>query len=1512
MILRRSDIERGLDDLISGETGFRFQGLAVILATKRWPDLIASERKKDLGADALAKPMFAAAGEGKVLACSTTAELGKIRKDAAKIRDHFPDITKLVFATPATVSLEKAEQWATEIKREFGYDLVVMEREDFITSLSDPANASLLASHLGITVDLEPSLSELVDKVRAAASELIDAWARRAAGQPLIELRSLRVDEQGRDLAEIVTLGEIRHALARGGRVVLEGPAGRGKTTSFVQLARAHKKEEGIPLLIDLPVWTASHLGVLPFLAGMPAFQARALDAAVLARVNSAVHFSFLLNGWNEIGEAEFSQADLSLRTLGRDFPAAGIIVATRSYHLVPPLPGAQRLRLMSLARQERRWYVSKRLGQAADRLNQILDGDPVLDDLTRTPFFLAEVTSIFESGAAIPSTKMGVIAAVIRLIEHSDGHRNQLQMSPLEGQAGVYLRAIAGAMTVRGGVTLSEAAARRVVDGVSAVLRREGRIDEHPGAGRVLATLCAHHVLEAQEYPTVSFRFQHQQFQEFYAAAVVERELLTLAGKGEDERRQFARTYVNEPAWAEPLRMLADVLRVRSVAAGEEGPSVISAGRALIQMAIAVDPVFAAELARLCGSLIWREVRSVVSERLRALYGSPEEKYRSIAVAAMLASGSEDFKDVLGPVLAGDDERGALGIYRRWDEFQLSSLGEHWREKVQMWKAQSRVQFVSQILHYRNVPEIVAFARSDPSPSVWRATLEGLTWIGAWDDAAQFLASFDAPLREGMLQALDVDLIPPTLRGDALTALEKSFEASGDPTERLRILLKQSELGRVDIVDALKQELVKIQGNIDDHASHTAIRPGLEFVRRSDPQWTSAWVAERVAGGSLWHEPWSKLITAVPVTLKEALLGRLENENFEHRPFGNIVPVLAADADVDTAERAFLRLCELRAKITSSPDQRHDFEWAIERQLQTLLRAFPASVLVAALASRFPSPVNVLELDVITRIFSAVGRTGVDLRSELDPDLRERFRSYLKGSVPLVIGQEDYSGELNANLSSVLAAVGAPEDMREMSLLIKADIERARNGRAAWARGDRSRVGNGGMTSYATWHIRAVVKIAPQDFDAVLIDLLREPEYEQAVVPELVRLVEPPKADQDPFRKIDYGRIWEARAGKIYQPYPERRQRYAMALADQINSLLKERENAQQKRGYEFRLRRLAESLAAIDAGSARLVFDVMSLPDEWNNEPRVSAFEKLLFSGVLLPTDLTLTLIEPSLERCRKYGVQQQDEWLIQRFLCLLPFIEDSTRGIKRISELIPELRLYGHHLRGVVGAAGHCRCDDAVGLLQEIASDKNRLAQLEDVWINAVAALDTPASRNLLMSFVDPELTDLPHCMEFRRDDVLATRISELGRADAAIGQRLLKLCEVDLPPARRLLLAEVIGRRGDLESVMAGLNLIDDAARPAVPHRIWEQIELAFVERRPHVQSENTFTLEPRSSNAVRSRLVEMANNDDRRKRSAFALLAQIEEWRLEYGRPAGEPRNPALDSGQPWPPVPKDP
>ncbi len=82
MTVLRTDIEKALDELISNEEGMKFQGLAVILAKQRWPDLVACERKKDLGIDAYASASLAEDRTGKGLGVFSDCNAHKIKDDA--------------------------------------------------------------------------------------------------------------------------------------------------------------------------------------------------------------------------------------------------------------------------------------------------------------------------------------------------------------------------------------------------------------------------------------------------------------------------------------------------------------------------------------------------------------------------------------------------------------------------------------------------------------------------------------------------------------------------------------------------------------------------------------------------------------------------------------------------------------------------------------------------------------------------------------------------------------------------------------------------------------------------------------------------------------------------------------------------------------------------------------------------------------------------------------------------------------------------------------------------------------------------------------------------------------------------------------------------------------------------------------------------------------------------------------------------------------------------------------
>ena len=77
-----------------------------------------------------------------------------------------------------------------------------------------------------------------------------------------------------------------------------------------------------------------------------------------------------------------------------------------------------------------------------------------------------------------------------------------------------------------------------------------------------------------------------------------------------------------------------------------------VEVGARLVRMALHVDPIFAADLANASGPAVWAKVRDDVGKRLRAWYAQKDSHHRQRALAAMLATGSDDFRDIVVPLL--------------------------------------------------------------------------------------------------------------------------------------------------------------------------------------------------------------------------------------------------------------------------------------------------------------------------------------------------------------------------------------------------------------------------------------------------------------------------------------------------------------------------------------------------------------------------------------------------------------------------------------------------------------------------------------------------------------------------------------------------------------------------------------------------------------------------------------------------------------------------------------------
>jgi hypothetical protein len=1222
----------------------------------------------------------------------------------------------------------------------------------------------------------------------------------------------------------------LRASLAQGRRLILEAPAGRGKTTTLLQIAQRTLPEGGLPFLVDLPFWVRTGTEIVQYIAQTPAFAKRGLDAPSLLQLRGVEPFVFLLNGWNEISEGTAESAAQALRELEQNYPSAGIVVATRTHRLRPPLPGAFRAQLLTLRRSQRDQYLVRTLGQSANELVPKLNNSQTIDELTRTPLILAEVAELFLKGQPIPSTKMGILSAVMRVLEESEEHYTSLQQAPLAGHAREYLSALSMAMTEGGAVEISEAEGRAVINSRSTAMEKAGRLGERPEATAVLNELAKHHVLERMNFPGTTFRFQHQQFQEFFAANALGYRLVEVGrGHDADVERRFATRYVNEPRWGESLRLFAEDVKER-----RNEPELTAAGARLVRMALHVDPIFSADLANASGPTVWEKVRDGVGRRLRDWYAQKDLRHRRCALAAMLATGADDFKDVIIPLLTDSNDQVRLAVYHGVQVLP-ENLGPNWRDAVHGWPENARINFVRELA--RNpwlADQVEDFALADASPKVKWSAAQMLNWYRFTEKAERLLKSIeDEHLREALHRAQPDD-IPQSQWPRVVAIYEQMRKEAGDPFERLRLLHVMQAFRGADIVDKMKAELDGLrpdQLKPGDKQGH--ITWALEVVHASDPKWVSDWATRKVLDMSIWLGPLRGLITHVAGKKEEELYARFSSEVLDDAEQRHVVSVLASVMNAELAARVFGRACEISRGLSFRPG--HDqAKWKLFGQLKDLLRTASPAIFLDGISTKLEQEPDKAELDVMADILPATSITKPDVRSSVSEEMRLKLRAYLKRAARLGADPDGLRADTRAEVAQLLANVGEQEDLGDIRHLIEADSVRLQKAQAAWIAGDRSQ----DATGYGHLFLGAVTTVDPAGADDIIVNLLmKDPQYVY-ILPERLPGLARRSTEQQAFdpHRLDHQRIWRGRSGQPDERFvEERRARFADALLDQIKQVQQEREAATDKRAFEHRLKLWGGALAALDGRrSSKLVLEIMELPCRSDGWTRVGVIESLLSWGVALNLDEVLRILHPVREDVRASGYNDQYVWLFARCLSVLAFVDPPAAGIAQIRQLISEHRYRPYDLGGVLAALGASRCDEAVDLLLEFArADGKGVESLGEQWILAIGMLEGARSNEILLSFVDPDVKvfDREFIPDHRHGDLLARLLAERAFKDKALKSRLFELAQGDLSKMKRMLLAKVFGQFVDEDDRIQGLAILRDDEL-GVAYELVRSMEKAF--------------------------------------------------------------------------------
>ena len=116
---------------------------------------------------------------------------------------------------------------------------------------------------------------------------------------------------------------------------------------------------------------------------------------------------------------------------------------------------------------------------------------------------------------------------------------------------------------------------------------------------------------------------------------------------------KNFQIKYVNQSSWSEPLRMVMGDMDRETLSSGH-GRQLVLAKALLVVLALEIDIIFAAELFGLCSTEVQALVAEKLSSVIRQRWNSPAKHDRSYALAAMIGTGSDLFKNEILPLLKG------------------------------------------------------------------------------------------------------------------------------------------------------------------------------------------------------------------------------------------------------------------------------------------------------------------------------------------------------------------------------------------------------------------------------------------------------------------------------------------------------------------------------------------------------------------------------------------------------------------------------------------------------------------------------------------------------------------------------------------------------------------------------------------------------------------------------------------------------------------------------------------
>lgn len=1312
---------------------------------------------------------------------------------------------------------------------------------------------------------MPPTVGEIGARLQKAAEADLEIFKRSPKWPPTNV--SLMLEMTGQ--SEPVLARALGQTLGAMDDLVIVAAPGTGKTSALFQLAEASvSSASGTPLVVSLSDWSTGGRTLIEAILRRPAFSGfTETDLRTVAEQPGVV---FMFDGWNELGSRARRRARTEIQSLRAELPAATFVVTTRPEISDVPFDG-QLLTVLELSEQQQVDIARDIKGDHGVRLVDEAWRTPGVRELITTPLYLTALLSL-PDGQPFPSTKEEVLRRFIEANEQQAQHSEPLK-AVTHGLQSVFLSDLAVTATCAANTSIMDTNARRSISRTDEFLVANGQLTIKPQPSDVLDALVSHHLLVRTGEP-VRYRFQHQQFQEWYASSYVERAMLEGAVDA-NALQKLKADILNSTSWEESI-----LFAVERMAHGDEQQQ--KACGVAILAAFEIDPTLAADMIFRSTDAVWALISKEIQKRVRRWH-TPGKIDR--AVRFMVTSGRSEFRDLVWPLITSENDQKSLPALRAARRFRPSVLGPDAMKDILALPLKVRTTVVSEIAYRSGMDGLdlaTQIAKSDPDPELKAAAVGGMSFRRADRHVANVLSTadddtFDLVYRESHLEGIEEKGVQ-----DRLAAARARAANQVSDYDRLRAIVyahddKDHSAELTALVATIQIELKR------------GLEVGLIYeARKQYEQAVALGILKRLREGRDLFYGADDILAASGIVIEDdALLNMV------------LAPQVRMDSRTEAAASilgpvSVGRLIEAALTMFAEIGQLGKYEKSLSDRYYNLrdrIAHTPGASLIAAVQERAATTSNE-EIRLLAELLCRRDEEGERARpfpKEADAAVMRLVGQW--GERLLASGDSAIRGQLSV-MADLIGHFPSVALLPMLKRLLDDELCRYRDFRnQAEAERWQGKATNEARMSYTNRYQRAFTAIIAPETTALMVSYLANEHFgETAALVLKVQwiLVNEPKNNPGFRGSVDFSRVEEMRTLRAHRATLTCNE--AEAIFEAIVPLIADGVAKEQKT-HAIKL-----AIQAVRLPHGERPDTISALLSIASQGVRSNFVLNLILSGETIPFGVVQAGIDDVLEDAKKQTWILNEGWQLKAWLLLLPFTDHPVQLADTIAALPPRQR-EPQFLDEMIRATEWVQTTEIEEALFKLAENDGTF-YANHAWRDAVRRRSTLTSaRRYLDLIIEGKIDGRDGSQEIVG---LLNTHSELR--DYAYG-----LLKHGVSP-KLVLLANAVAEVNDPDGVLLLVELENKLRRSLIS---WRTIERAVTK---HVDSEHwsgAFEVLPVPATELRRKLLAMTTDGGSHDFAARALR-EIDRVRDENGAPEDEPRHPDLPSGKPWPILVRDP